>query len=120
MRLFTSCTKGSLRSPSVQRAAASPQSYEALPPVALRTTAVLQNWKKKSSLRSILFPNFAKPPHARTLCVMRIFRQIRISSSGLLQDINMKMNEFNCKISIIHFLTFRKLGQNITAKCIEL
>jgi len=49
------CTKGSLRSPSVQRAAAAPQLHKVLPPVALRTTAVLRNSEKKSSLRSIFF-----------------------------------------------------------------
>jgi hypothetical protein len=55
------CTEGSLRSPSVQRAAAAPQLHKVLLSVALRTTAVLQNSEKKSSLRSILFRNFAKP-----------------------------------------------------------
>ena len=55
------CTEGSLRSPSVQRAAAAPQLHKVLPPVALRTTAVLQNSEKQSSLHSILFRNFANP-----------------------------------------------------------
>jgi hypothetical protein len=55
------CTKGSLREPFVQRAAAAPQLHKVLAALALRTTAVLQNSEKKSSLRSILFRNFAKP-----------------------------------------------------------
>ena len=37
------------------------QLYKVIPSVNLRTTAVLQNSEKKSSLRSILFRNFAKP-----------------------------------------------------------
>jgi len=37
------CTKGSLRSPSVQRGAAAPLLHEVLPTVAHRTTTVLQN-----------------------------------------------------------------------------
>jgi len=37
------CTKGSLRSPSVQRGAAAPLLHEVLPKVAHRTTTVLQN-----------------------------------------------------------------------------
>ena len=37
------CTKGSLRSPSVQRAAAAPPLYEGVAPLTLRTTAVLRN-----------------------------------------------------------------------------
>jgi hypothetical protein len=40
------CTKASLRSPFVQRAAAAPLLHKVLPPVALRTTAVLRNSKK--------------------------------------------------------------------------
>jgi hypothetical protein len=61
LRLHRSCTKFSLRSPFVQRAAAAPQLHKVLAALALRTTAVLQNSEKKSSLRSILFRNFAKP-----------------------------------------------------------
>jgi len=43
LRVFGSCTKGSLRSPSVQRGAAAPLLHEVLPTVAHRTTTVLQN-----------------------------------------------------------------------------
>ena len=62
------CTKGSLRSSFVQRAAAAPQLHKVLPSVALRTTAALQNSEKKSSLRSIRFRNFAKPQRVSGHC----------------------------------------------------
>lgn len=55
MRLFTRCAKGSLRSPSAQRAAAPPQLYEALPLVALRTTAALQNCEKNPRFARFFF-----------------------------------------------------------------
>jgi len=55
VRIFPCCTKGSLRSPSVQRAAAAPQLHKVLPPVALRTTAVLQNSEKNPRFARFFF-----------------------------------------------------------------
>jgi hypothetical protein len=49
------CTKGSLREPFVQRAAAAPQLHKVLAALALRTTAVLQNSKKNPRYAQFFF-----------------------------------------------------------------
>jgi hypothetical protein len=50
-----SCTKGSLREPFVQRAAAAPQLHKVLAALALRTTAVLQNSEKNPRYAQFFF-----------------------------------------------------------------
>jgi hypothetical protein len=49
------CTKGSLREPFVQRAAAAPQLHKVLAALALRTTAVLQNSEKNPRYAQFFF-----------------------------------------------------------------
>ncbi len=61
------CAKGSLRSPSAQRAAAAPQLHEVLPPVALRTTTVLQN-SNKTFTSLDFFRKFAEPQRVSGHC----------------------------------------------------